>query len=257
MRVLILGGTTEASDLAHLLADDSRFKVTLSLAGRTSNPRMQPVRTRIGGFGGADGLAAWLQQESTKAVIDATHPYADQISSNAVNACRRLAIPLASIIRPAWQPQPGDTWLTVASAETAADALGPAPRRVFLSLGRLELGVFARRPHHHYIARMIDPPDDVALPQGMRLVFGRGPFDRQAERALFERERIDMLVSKNSGAAATYAKIEATRELGIPVAMIARPQKLRGDAVENAGGAVRWLEQQLDHRTPPCSARGV
>jgi precorrin-6A/cobalt-precorrin-6A reductase len=257
MRVLILGGTTEASDLAHLLADDRRFEVTLSLAGRVSNPRTQPVRTRIGGFGGPDGLADWLQHEAIKAVIDATHPYADQISSNAVTACQRLAIPLASIIRPAWQPQPDDTWLAVATTEAAADTLGPKPRRVFLSLGRLELGVFAGRPHHHYIARMIDPPDDIALPPDMRLIFDRGPFNPQAEMALLEQENIDVLVSKNSGGAATYAKIEAARALGIPVVMIARPWKPHGDALENAGAAVGWLERQLAHRTAPCSARGV
>ena len=125
MRVLILGGTTEASGLAHLLADDPRFETTLSLAGRTSKPRMQPVRTRIGGFGGGDGLAAWLAQETIEAVVDATHPYADQISSNAVAACGRLAIPLATILRPAWQLEPDDRWLTVANAEAAAEALGP------------------------------------------------------------------------------------------------------------------------------------
>src|ERR1700733_3805808 len=116
MRVLILGGTTEASGLAHLLAADPRFETTLSLAGRTSKPRTQPDRTRIGGFGGVDGVAAWLQKESIEAAVDATHPYADQISSNAVAACGRLAIPLATILRPAWQQQPGDNWVTVASA---------------------------------------------------------------------------------------------------------------------------------------------
>jgi precorrin-6A/cobalt-precorrin-6A reductase len=257
MRVLILGGTTEASDLAHRLADDRRFEMTLSLAGRTLSPRMQPVRTRIGGFGGADGLVAWLGQEKIHAVVDATHPYADQISSNAVAACTRLAIPLASIVRPAWQPQSGDRWFTVASAEAAADALGREPRRVFLSVGRIELAVFARSPHHHYLARMIDPPDDVALPPDIRLIFDRGPFDRRAETALLRQEKIDVLVSKNSGGAATYAKIEATRELGIPVVMIARPHKLRGNAVANAEGAVTLLEQWLAHRTTPCSARGV
>jgi precorrin-6A/cobalt-precorrin-6A reductase len=257
MRVLILGGTTEATDLAHLLAENRRFEMTLSLAGRTSNPRMQPIQTRIGGFGGVDGLAAWLAQEAIEAVVDATHPHADQISSNVVAACGRLAIPLATIIRPAWQPQPGDTWLTVASAEAAADALGPEPRRVFLSLGRLELGAFAGSPHHHYIARVIDPPDDIALPPDIRLIFGRGPFDVQAEATLLQQEKIDVLVSKNSGGAATYAKIEATRKLGVPVVMIARPHKSRGHALENAGSAVSWLEHELAHRTAPCTARGV
>ncbi len=257
IRVLILGGTTEASDLTQLLATDSRFETTVSLAGRTANPKSQPVQTRIGGFGGADGLAAWLQREKIDAVVDATHPYADQISSNAVAACTRLAIPLASILRAAWQPRPDDNWLTVASAEAAADALGPGPRRVFLSLGRQELSAFATSPHHHYIARTIDPPDDVALPPDMRFLFSRGPFNMPAETALLAHEKIDVVVSKNSGGAATYAKIDAARALGIPVVMIARPHKPSGHGVQNAEAAVIWLEQQLAHRTTSCSARGV
>jgi precorrin-6A/cobalt-precorrin-6A reductase len=257
MRVLILGGTTEASGLAHLLADDPRFETTLSLAGRTSNPRTQPVHTRIGGFGGVNGLAAWLAREAIETVIDATHPYADQISSNAVAACGRLAIPLATILRPAWRPEPGDQWLTVANAEAAADALGPAPRRVFLSLGRLELGVFAASPHHHYLARMIDAPDGVVLPRDVNLIFERGPFDEPAETALLVNEKIDVLVSKNSGGAATYAKITAARKLGVPVVMIARPHKLHGHVVDNAEAAVRWLEKRFAHRAIPGSARGV
>lgn len=257
MRVLVLGGTTEASELTRLLAADPRFETIVSLAGRTANPKTQPVRTRIGGFGGADGLVIWLEQEKIQAIVDATHPYADQISSNAVAACTRLAIPLASIVRPAWEPQPGDNWLAAASAEAAADALGPIPRRVFLSLGRLELGAFAIAPHHHYIARTIDPPGNVALPPDIQLLFGRGPFDRESETALLRRERIDVLVSKNSGGLATYPKIEAARDLGIPVVMIARPHKLRGHAVESAEAAIVWLEQWLAHGATPCSARGV
>jgi precorrin-6A/cobalt-precorrin-6A reductase len=257
MRVLILGGTTEASELAQLLADDPRYDTTLSLAGRTLNPRMQPVRMRSGGFGGVDGLAAWLEQEAIQAVIDATHPYADQISSNAVAACKRLAIPLASVVRPAWQPQAGDKWLEVASAEAAADTLGSKPRRVFLSLGRSEVGAFVARPQHHYVARMVDPPGDVALPPDFRLVLSRGPFDRQAETALLKQEEIDVVVSKNSGGAATYPKIEAARGLGIRVVMIARPDKSRGYAVEHARDAISWLEQRLAHYTTSCSARGV
>jgi precorrin-6A/cobalt-precorrin-6A reductase len=257
LRVLVLGGTTEASELARLLAADPRFEATVSLAGRTMNPKAQPVRTRIGGFGGVDGLAAWLRQDATQAVIDATHPYADQISSNAVAACARLAIPLASIARPAWEPQPGDDWLQVASAEAAAAALGPEPRRVFLTLGRLELGAFANAPHHHYIARTIDPPGNIALPPDLRLLVGRGPFDREAETALLTRENIDVIVSKNSGGLATYEKIEAARRLGIPVVMIARPNKPHGQAVENAAAAMTWLEQRLVHRATSCSARGV
>jgi precorrin-6A/cobalt-precorrin-6A reductase len=257
MRVLILGGTTEASELARRLANDDRFDTTLSLAGRTSNPKVQPVQTRRGGFGGIDGLAAWLEREAVEAVIDATHPYADQISAHAVAACERLGIPLATILRPAWQPQPDDRWLDVASAEAAADALGVTPQNVFLSIGRLELGAFASSSHHHYVARTIEPPDDIALPPDLRLIFERGPFDAKAETALLAQEKIDIIVSKNSGGAATYTKIAAARELAIPVVMIRRPHKPHGDAVDDAESAARWLEQQLAHGTTPCSARGV
>jgi precorrin-6A/cobalt-precorrin-6A reductase len=257
MRVLILGGTTEASELARRLAKDVRFETTLSLAGRTLHPRVQPVPTRRGGFGGIGGLVAWLEREATEAVIDATHPYADQISAHAVAACGQLGIPLATIMRPAWQRGPDDRWLDVASAEAAADALGPTPQNVFLSIGRLEVGAFAKKTHHHYVARMIEPPDDIALPPDLRLIFERGPFDAQAEATLLARERIDVIVSKNSGGSATYTKIEAARGLGIPVVMIRRPHKLHGYAVDDAEGAARWLEQQMAHRTTSCSARGV
>jgi precorrin-6A/cobalt-precorrin-6A reductase len=257
MRVLILGGSTEASELARLLAGDHRFETTLSLAGRTLNPREQPVRTRRGGFGGIDGLIAWLQQEAIQAVVDATHPYAAQISFNAVTACQRLAIPLATVLRPSWQPQADDLWRDVRNVEAAAGALGPEPKRVFLSLGRQELGAFASRPQHHYLARMIDPPEGVALPPDIRLVFDRGPFDRQTETALLRQERIDVMVCKNSGAAAVYPKIEATRGLGIPVVMIARPHKACGYALENPEGTIGWLEQQLIHCATSGSARGV
>jgi precorrin-6A/cobalt-precorrin-6A reductase len=257
MRVLILGGSTEASEVARRLADDRRFETTLSLAGRTLNPREQPVRTRRGGFGGIDGLIAWLQQEATEAVVDATHPYAAQISFNAVAACQRLAIPLATILRPGWQPQPDDLWRDVANVEAAADALGPKPQRVFLSLGRQELGAFASHPQHHYIARTIDPPEGVTLPPDIRLLFDRGPFDLQAETALLRQEQIEVMVCKNSGAAAVYPKIEATRGLGIPVVMVARPHKASGDALENPEGAVGWLEQRLIHRATSVSPRGV
>ena len=159
MRLLILGGTTEASALARLLSNDARHEAILSLAGRTANPRAQPIATRVGGFGGATGLAHWLEAERIDAVIDATHPYADQISRNAVEACAQLGVPLVSIVRPAWQAEPGDRWQIVADVNAAARVLGPTPRRVFLSLGRQELHLFAAASQHHYVARSVDAPD--------------------------------------------------------------------------------------------------
>jgi precorrin-6A/cobalt-precorrin-6A reductase len=242
MRILILGGTTEASALARLLAGDGRFEPTLSFAGRTAAPRAQPIATRTGGFGGAEGLAAYLREKAIEAMVDATHPYADRISANAVAACRQAGVPLASIVRPAWQPQHGDKWIVVRSTDAAPAALGHEPRRVFLSVGRQELPVFAAAPQHRYLARTVDRPEG-ALPPDIRLLQARGPFDRTAELALLGDEKIDVVVSKNSGGTATYAKIEAARELGLPVVMIARPAKPAGHAVDGPEAALAWLVQ--------------
>ncbi len=251
MRILILGGTTEASALARLLADDARFEATLSLAGHTTAPRPQPLKTRSGGFGGAEGLARWLRDNATEAVIDATHPYSDQISANAVAACSATGVPLVSIVRAAWRQQPGDKWQIVLSADAAASTLGTTPRRVFLSLGRLELDAFVQAPQHSYVARLIDPPD-VAVPPDIAFLRARGPFDKQAEIELLAAEKIDAIVSKNSGGAATYAKIEAARELGLPVIMIERPNKPAGHAVMSPEAAIAWLTAH-----DPASLRGV
>jgi precorrin-6A/cobalt-precorrin-6A reductase len=263
MRILILGGTSEASALARRLAGDERFAATLSLAGRTSRPMPQPLATRIGGFGGAQGLAQWLVAERIEAVVDATHPYADRISANAVAACRDIGVDLVSIARTPWQPEPGDHWIDAASAGDAAHALGAAPRRVFLSLGRLELPAFAAAPQHHYIARTIDPAGDVTLPPDIRFIYERGPFDRDAERAFLVLQKVEAIVSKNSGGSATYGKIAAARALTIPVFMIARPVKSHGpNRVETPEAALAWLETRLRdtrraHATPPVSRREV
>jgi precorrin-6A/cobalt-precorrin-6A reductase len=255
IRILILGGTTEASVLARRLAGDPRFAATLSLAGRTTSPASQPLPTRISGFGGEDGLARWLEAEAIAAVIDATHPYATQISANAVAACARLSLPLASIARPPWTPQPGDRWTEAPSAEAAASLLAtdPEPRRVFLSLGRLELASFASAPHHDYLARLIEPPTNMILPPRIRFIFERGPFDKTSEAHLIAAERIEAMVSKNSGGLATYAKIEAAREAGLPVIMIARPRKPRGEVVQSPEDAVAWLADHI----ATSSRRGV
>ena len=252
MRVLILGGTTEASTLAKLIAGDERFEATLSLAGRTASPKPQPIATRIGGFGGADGLADFLSEQKIEAVIDATHPYAPRISANAVVACRRAGVTLASLVRPAWKPEAGDKWEMVPTAVAAALAIGKAPRRVFLSLGRQELHFFAAMAQHHYIARLIDPPQGVR-PHNLVLLQQRGPFDRDAELRLLKERKIDVIVSRNSGGSATYPKIEAARALGLPVIMIARPVKPAGHVVRSAEDALAWLA----HERPADSLRGV
>jgi precorrin-6A/cobalt-precorrin-6A reductase len=255
-RILILGGTTEASTLARLLAGDRRFEATLSLAGRTSTPRPQPLPTRVGGFGGVEGLARYLREQAIDAVVDATHPYADQISANAVAACRQTGVPLVSIARAAWAPQSGDVWQIVPTAADAARTLGSPPRRVFLSLGRLDLPAFASAPQHHYLARVIDPPQESTLPPDIRFLQARGPFDRPSEAKLLGDEKIEVIVSKNSGGLATYPKIEAARDLTLPVIMIARPEKATGHVVTRAEEAIAWLEQQT-HDRPSRSLRGV
>jgi precorrin-6A/cobalt-precorrin-6A reductase len=258
-RIIILGGTTEASALGRLLAGDRRFAATLSLAGRTAAPAQQALPARVGGFGGADGLARWLGEERAAAVVDATHPYAVRISANAVEACTRLGLPLATLIRAPWTPQPGDRWTEADSFAAAAGLLAtePQPRRVFLSLGRLELASFAAAPQHDYLARLIDPPAAMALPPRIRFLFARGPFAKAQEATLLAAERIDMLVSKNSGGPATYAKIEAAREAGLPVILIKRPEKRHGTILHSPEEALAWLEAHAGHGPIPPSRRRV
>jgi precorrin-6A/cobalt-precorrin-6A reductase len=241
LKVLILGGTTEASALAHKVAGDVRLAPVLSFAGRTTNPQAQPIPVRVGGFGGIEGLVRFLRSEAVDAVVDATHPYADQMSAHAVAACAETGVPLASLVRPEWQRHADDRWQVVADTEAAARALGTPPRCVFLSLGRQELHVFAAAPQHHYLARIIEPPEQATLPPDLRLLQARGPFDRAAEERLLRDERIDVVVSKNAGGAATYAKIAAARALGLPVIMIARPLKPAGAVMADVDACVSWL----------------
>ena len=253
MRVLILGGTTEASALARLLAGDSRFEATLSLAGRTSTPRPQPIATRVGGFGGTGGLTDFLAAQKIEAVVDATHPYADQISANAVAACQRSGVPLASLVRPPWHQESGDLWQSVPSTEAAVAALGAARRCVFLTVGRQELHLFAAAPQHRYVARLIEAPQQAGLPPDLVLLQQRGPFDVEAERRLLHERGIDIVVSKNSGGSATYPKLTAARALGLPVIIIERPVKPAGHIVTSPEEAVAWLA----HEAAPRSLRGV
>ncbi|MBM6592902.1 cobalt-precorrin-6A reductase [Microvirga pudoricolor] len=225
MRILILGGTTEGLALAEALAQMRQDAVMLSLAGRTAAPRRAEARTRIGGFGGVEGLRRWLRENLTDLVIDATHPFAARISANAAQACEREGIPLMAIRRPPWTMRQGDRWIEATSMAEAAEAVGPEPRRVFLTVGRLELDAFNRAPQHHYLVRTIEPVGDALRVPRVTTLQARGPFDEATEEALLAEHGIEVVVTKNSGGPATYGKIAAARRLGLPVVVVSQPDK--------------------------------
>lgn len=248
MRILILGGSTEASALARLLHGRGEIEARLSLAGRTAQPAPAPVPMRIGGFGGIAGLAAYLAGEGIEAVVDATHPFAAQMSRHAKEACSALGIPLVALTRAPWQPVAGDRWAEVADAGEAAAALGQAARRVFLTVGRLSLPAFAAAPHHYYLIRAIDEPVGLAGLPHHDLVLARPPFTVEGEERTMRMAKIDVVVSKNSGGAATYAKVDAARRLGLPVVMIRRPKPAETPALHEPEAVLDWIAHHA--RTP-------
>ena len=253
--MLILGGTGEAMTLAAALRDDARYAATYSLAGATRTPALPGIARRIGGFGGASGLAAWLREQAIAALVDATHPYAVRISANAVAAAATTAIPLLRIGRPPWSAQPGDRWIAVEDPAAAAAALGDTPRRVLLTIGSKTLAAFREAAQHCYWVRCIDPPEPGLLPPGATLLLARPPFALADERALLARHGIDIVVTKNSGGDATAPKLQAAREAGIEVVMIRRPDAAHAPAtVPDAAAALRWLAG-LSHS--PATPRGA
>jgi precorrin-6A/cobalt-precorrin-6A reductase len=203
---------------------------------------------RVGGFGGAEGLAAYIERERIDAVVDATHPFAARISANAVAACRAAHRPLVVFTRPPWPREPGDRWIEVASMEEAADALGARPRTAFLTLGRQQLAAFLRAPQHRYIVRAIDRPAEIDDLPDCRLILARGPFSLAGELALMGDERVEALVGKNSGGRATYAKIEAARMLGIEVVILRRPAAPEAETLTDLDAIVAWI---AGHRRVP------
>jgi len=223
-RVLILGGTTEASEIAKRLAARSDVTVISSLAGRVSQPRLPAGMVRVGGFGGVAGLISYLLNEKIEVVIDATHPFASKISGNAELACNTLNIPLIAFERPPWKPQEQDLWRAVPDVQTAASMSNHEGSRVLLSIGRQELGAFSDCIDAWFLVRAIDEPNE-KLPANSKLILKRGPFHLNNELQMLRSECISLIVSKNSGGTATYPKIEAARALRIPVVMIDRPLK--------------------------------
>ncbi|MFF7631527.1 cobalt-precorrin-6A reductase [Kitasatospora sp. NPDC008050] len=220
--ILILGGTTEGRRLAEELAKAPGVRVTSSLAGRVSEPRLPPGEVRVGGFGGADGLADWLREHRVDTLVDATHPFAQGISRNAARAAATAGVRLLALRRPGWLPVPGDRWHLVDSLEQAAAALPALGRRALLTTGRQGLAAFARVEDVHLVARSVEPPDP-PLPADLTVLLSRGPFHLDDERAVFREHRIDVLVTKDSGGAATAPKLAVARELGLPVLIVRRP----------------------------------
>ncbi|VVT25356.1 Precorrin-6A reductase [Rhizobium sp. EC-SD404] len=225
--ILILGGTREAAELAARLAASGKARIVTSLAGRTREPKPLAGETRVGGFGGAEGLAAYIKDNAVDLVIDATHPFAGTISANAGKAADFCAIPLISLARPAWQPVDGDRWKRVATIADAVTAI-PTDATVLLALGRQHIAPFAGRSDVTFVIRMIDEPESDLPFERAVLVLGKPDLDVDAEEAMLAGRGIDMIVCRNSGGRGAYAKIEAARRLGLPVLMIDRPPNLVG-----------------------------
>lgn len=252
-RILILGGTTEARLLAARLAVRSDLDVTLSLAGRTRDPARQPVPVRIGGFGGAEGLAEYLLENRIEILIDATHPFARRISANAAAAAKQAGVHALALRRPEWQPVQGDRWTMVESIEEGISALGPEPRRVFVTLGRQELAPLSLARQHFYLIRSVDPVEPPLDLPDADYILARGPFSEEAECELLLSQRIDAILAKNSGGGATYGKIAAARALSIEVIMVRRPS---APDMPLAGTIEEALAMLNDHLASPAE-RGV
>jgi len=245
-KVLILGGTTEGAALATELVarQGERIDVISSFAGRIQGLRPPPGRIRIGGFGGAEGLAAYLTAERIDLLIDATHPFAAQMSRNAREAAARAGVPRLLFWRHPWPRHPLDRWIEVDSIDAAAQALVHLGPRVWLTVGASELAPFAAVPDRWYLVRLIEAKAPLPLPD-CTVIEARGPFQLENERALIRHHRIDAIVSKASGGRATYAKIEAAREADLPVVMIRRPLPEPGDRVEDVAAAADWVAARL------------
>lgn len=249
-RLLILGGTAEGRALAE--AAEARFGPSLSvisaLAGRTRAPILPAGDVRIGGFGGADGLAAYLRDERIGLLIDATHPFATRISAQACEAAAQAGTERLVLVRPTWQPVPGDRWIDVDTVEEAVGAIPGEAERVFLTVGVRSLAPFAARPDLWFLVRLVDAPAEPIPLARHELICARGPFAEADERALLADHRIDCLVTRASGGEATAAKLAAARALGLPVVMVRRPAPPPGPSAPSVEDALTWIEERLAER---------
>jgi precorrin-6A/cobalt-precorrin-6A reductase len=238
-RILILGGTLEAVELAQRLHERESLQIISSLAGRTHQPHLPPGEVRVGGFGGAPGLRDYLLRERIEILIDATHPFAERMHGNAAEASRGAGVPLLRLERPAWQPQPGDRWIIANSADDAARNAPGHGTRAFLTTGVKDLAAFRDIDALWFLVRIVEPPPEPLPLRRYELIRGRGPFGAAEEEALMRQHNIDLLISKESGGDSTYGKIAAARKLGLPVIMIRRPAPPAGvDVVRSIDGTV-------------------
>ncbi|WP_422747241.1 cobalt-precorrin-6A reductase [Mycobacterium sp. WMMD1722] len=237
MRILLLGGTAEARELAGCL--HPQVSVISSLAGRVPDPALPVGQVRVGGFGGVDGLCRWLEDSPVDAVVDATHPFAATITAHAVEACNRLGVPQLVLVRPAWPT--GGAFVVRTDVEAAEVVAQEGFSRVFLTTGRSGTAAF-RGSEAWFLIRAVTAPEAGTLPARHELLLSRGPYHYGGERELMAGRHIDALVTKNSGGAMTRAKLDAATALGVAVVMVDRPPLPDGvRTVGTVGEAVQWV----------------
>jgi precorrin-6A/cobalt-precorrin-6A reductase len=240
MRALILGGTSDANLLADAAAR-ARLDAIYSYGGRTRAPANQPLPTRIGGFGGASGLAEYIRREGITHVVDATHPFAAEMSRNAAAACATTGTPLIALERAPWTKVPGDDWIEVADIASAVSALPENRARVFLAIGRQHIAPFTAKPQHAYTLRFVDPPKGALPLADADVIVSRGPYTFDDELVMMRARDIEWIVARNSGGTGARAKIDAARELGLPVVILARPQLPDRPRAESVAEVMQWL----------------
>jgi precorrin-6A/cobalt-precorrin-6A reductase len=248
--ILILGGTTEANQLAEQLFKDSIYEVTTSRAGVTTDRKKVSGGERLGGFGGIEGLKSYLETNNIDAVIDATHPFATTITDHAYAACQDIGVPHLILQRPAWGKEDTDEWIDVPDIKAAQNYLGSREKNltVFLTTGQKELDGFTSITKHNFVARMIEPPTTEVKRPNLKIILQRGPFTVHDEIQLIKEEKIDLIVSKNSGGSATSAKIIAARQHNIPVVMISRPPLPQAMVKGTIEDCLDWLDPKVEDK---------